>query len=195
MAHTKSRSEPIRDPSKVLAIKNTLKSEASPRDYLLFVLGLNTALRLRDLLALRVGDVIDSRGRVRNAICPRQSGLPTLRGKLNASCRDALRYYISETKPEDREALLFCSTEPNRPMSRTQVWRLINEWCHAAGLVDGRYGSHTLRKTWGYMALKHCSIPIGSIQAKYHHATPGVTKRYLGVEGDKIDNVEAFVNL
>ena len=195
MAHTKARSEPIRDQAQLELIRSTLKENATPRDYLLFVLGVNTALRLRDLLSLRVRDVVDSRGRVRNVIPAAQPGRGKARSTLNASCRDALRYYLATRGMPKRDALLFTNGKANRPLGRTQVWRLVNDWCRTAGLVDGHYGAHTLRKTWGYMALRHHSIPIGAIQAKFNHATPGVTRRYLGIDGEKLDNVESLVNL
>lgn len=51
--------EPIRGPCKVVAIKKTLKRQDHPRDYLLFAMGINTALRVSDLLGLSVGDVLD----------------------------------------------------------------------------------------------------------------------------------------
>jgi len=195
MAHTKARSEPIRDPAKLESIRNTLKENATPRDYLLFVLGVNTALRLRDLLSLRVCDVVDSRGRVRNVIPAAQPGKGSARAVLNASCRDALRYYLEAGGTANQDTLLFAAGKASRPLGRTQVWRLVNNWCRAAGLAEGHFGAHTLRKTWGYMALRHHSIPIGAIQAKFNHATPGVTRRYLGVEGEKVENVESRVNL
>lgn len=60
--------EPIRDPRKIVAIKNMLKGQDNPRDYLLFTLGINFALRVGDLLRLRVMDVLDSQGELRDYI-------------------------------------------------------------------------------------------------------------------------------
>jgi len=46
--------EPIRDAKKIVAIKTILKAGKYPRDYLLFTLGINLALRVSDLLALKL---------------------------------------------------------------------------------------------------------------------------------------------
>jgi len=48
--------EPIRDIEKINAIKELLKKQ-SQRDLLLFVFGINTGIRVHDLLSLKVADV------------------------------------------------------------------------------------------------------------------------------------------
>ena len=54
--------DPIKDVQKIREIKQKLRATNS-RDYLLFTMGINLALRASDLLALKVGDVFDERGR------------------------------------------------------------------------------------------------------------------------------------
>ena len=44
--------EPIRNPKKIAQIKNLLKAKDDPRDYLLFTLGVNFALRIQELLSI-----------------------------------------------------------------------------------------------------------------------------------------------
>jgi len=57
--------EPIRDTRKIKQIKNQLRGAGRYRDLLLFTVGVNTALRVSDLLQLRVGDFIDADGQIR----------------------------------------------------------------------------------------------------------------------------------
>lgn len=47
--------EPIRDRKKIAQIKNLLRGKRRYRDLLLFTVGIDTALRISDLLQLRVG--------------------------------------------------------------------------------------------------------------------------------------------
>ena len=56
--------EPIRSKEKILAMKKVLFS--NPRDYLLFVLGINSGLRISDLLKMKVKHVINDRGKLRS---------------------------------------------------------------------------------------------------------------------------------
>ncbi len=57
--------EPIRDKKKISQIKNQLAGANRFRDLLLFVVGINSALRISDILPLRIGDFIDAEGEVR----------------------------------------------------------------------------------------------------------------------------------
>ncbi len=57
--------EPIRDRKKIAQIKNLLRGQRRFRDLLLFAVGINTALRISDLLQLRIGDFLDDEGRIR----------------------------------------------------------------------------------------------------------------------------------
>jgi len=180
--------EPIRDPGKVAEIKRRLKRR-DPRHYAFFTLGINTALRPGDLLRLKAGDVFSGSGQVKSLLyVTAQKTGKQHRIKLNDAAREALEYLwatYGPLKPQDR---LF-------PWTRQHAWRLVNRWCHEVGLTDGRYGGHTLRKTWGYMARKYHGVPIELIQAKLGHASPSVTRRYIGITDDEIEDVEVKVNL
>ena len=60
--------EPIRDRKKIAQIKNQLRGQRRYRDLLLFVVGINTALRISDLLGLRVEHFLDDHQRTRTTI-------------------------------------------------------------------------------------------------------------------------------
>jgi hypothetical protein len=56
-----SKVQPIRDIKRVKAIKNMLKGSGTPRNFLLFTLGINFALRISDLLKLHITDILDEK--------------------------------------------------------------------------------------------------------------------------------------
>jgi integrase len=60
--------EPIRDRKKIAQIKNLLRGQGRFRDLLLFTVGVNTALRISDLLQLRIGQFLDERGRYKRRL-------------------------------------------------------------------------------------------------------------------------------
>ena len=63
--------QPIRDKKKIDTIKKILLSK-NVRDYCLFTLGINSGLRISDLLNLQIKDVIDQNGKIRDRIILRE---------------------------------------------------------------------------------------------------------------------------
>ncbi len=59
--------EPIRDRRKITAIKKILKA-TNLRNYCLFTLGINSGLRISDLLKLKIKDVINEEYKLRDRI-------------------------------------------------------------------------------------------------------------------------------
>lgn len=188
--------EPIRNPKKIAQIKNMLKGQDNPRNYLLFTLGINFALRIQDLLNLKVKDVLNGDNTIKDFVFVRESKRgKQKRIKINPGAREALEYYFGKVNAEPHDYLFPNSQNPSRAISRVQAYRLINQWTEAVGLTGGRYGTHTLRKTWGYQARKHHGVPIELIMEKLGHESPSVTKRYIGITDDEIEDVEDEVVL
>ncbi len=115
--------------------------------------------------------------------------------RINDNSREAIQYFLENTADWSYEEPLFKSLRSEKPLDPSAVYRLIQKWTEAVGLTKENYGTHTLRKTWGYMARKRFSIPIELIQAKFGHSSPAVTKAYIGIEDGEIENVESEVNL
>ena len=85
--------EPIRDRKKIAQIKNVLRGQEHFRDLLLFVVGINTALRISDLLQLQIQHFIDDQGHIRQRFWIKEQK----RGKrqevvVNESMRTILGY-------------------------------------------------------------------------------------------------------
>jgi integrase len=78
-------------------------------------------------------------------------------------------------------------------MSRKHAEHLISEMCQAVGLT-GNYGTHTLRKTWGYQA-RLSGVPMEIIMEKLNHTSFAMTKRYLGITDDELRTAAEGLNL
>jgi integrase len=183
--------EPIRAKTKILAIKNNLREEESPRNYLLFTLGINSALRGNDLLQLRVKDLINGTGEIKEYLYTKESKTKReAKIYLNEPIRTALNFYLMKEKGLDPNDFLFYSfRNRSRAISRVRVWKLIREWTDKVGLDSERYGFHSLRKTWGYQArLQGASITM--IREKLGHKNEEVTKRYIGITREEVNRLE-----
>jgi site-specific recombinase XerD len=81
----------------------------------------------------------------------------------------------------------------SRSINRGQAWKIISSVCGKVGLT-GYYGTHTLRKTWGYHARKN-GVGLELIMQKLNHESIAYTKRYLGITDDELEAVINQLNL
>jgi integrase len=191
--------EPIRDRKKIAQIKNVLRGQQRFRDLLLFTVGINTALRISDVLQLRIGQLIDAQMKVR----PRFEVREIKTGKrhdvtINDSIRETLSEYLFSYPDvtSNPDNFVFFNSEYNRysaPLKRGRVWEFISTICIEVGL-QGNYGTHSLRKTWGYQARMQ-GVDLAIIMYKLNHASLADTKRYIGVTSDEVDEVVRKLNL
>jgi len=187
--------QPIRSLKTVKAIKGNLKKR-SARNFLLFTLGINTGLRISDLRKLKLEDVQDETGEVREFLDLNE--VKTKRQHLiflTTEAKRALRYFIDKTGMYDLDQYLFTSnkTKKNKPLTRVRCWQMINEWCREAGL-RGRVGTHTLRKTAGYQ-MRMAGIDLLLISHILGHKNLSTTKLYLGIRDDEVHNALRNFNL
>lgn len=176
--------EPIRKKSDIERMKKAL---GNPRDKLLFIFGVNSALRISDILALTVGDV---RGKDTLAIKETKTR-KSKRFKLNPAIQKAIRELVPADAPDD--APLFPSRRGNNAISRVQAWRILNEAAERSG-VDVEIGTHTLRKTMAYHAYKS-GVDIALLMNVLNHSSQRETLRYIGVTQDQVNDVFESINL
>lgn len=191
--------EPIRDRRKIAQIKNLLRGQKRFRDLLLFVVGINTALRISDLLQLQISDFLDEQGRMKHRFWIKERK----RGKrhevaINTSIREALDEYLAAFPEigENKDNFVFFNSITNNyslPIKRGQAWKFITTICRDAGLT-GNFGTHSLRKTWGYHARMQ-GVDLALIMHKLNHESIAYTKRYLGITDDELQAVAQRLNL
>ncbi|KAF0823667.1 tyrosine-type recombinase/integrase [Cytobacillus firmus] len=190
--------DPIKDIKSINKIKEILKRQ-SQRDLLLFVLGINTGIRVSDLLSLRISDVADGKeikefiyiNDINNGDDSKNSNEQKAYF-LNNSVKKELRKYFSQHDFTECD-FLFKSKKNNQPITRQQAYRIINSAAKEAG-IQGKIGTHTLRKTFGYHAYRK-GIAISIIMSIYNHHSSAETLRYLGIERGQKQLIKVDVNL
>ncbi len=187
--------EPIRDVEKIEAIKAHLR-DRNLRDEALFVLGINSALRIGDLLSLKVGDVVDGKGNILDAtrIQEQKTGKTKL-FPLNRSARETLEMYLQTRRDLSSDAPLFPSPRHGglSPLSRWSARRMLHEAGKAVGL--SRIGTHSLRKTFGYHVYKKTGGNLGLVQKLLNHSSSDNTLRYIGIDRDEMNATYLNLNL
>lgn len=178
--------EPIREKKQIDQIKGNLYRKKNPRDFLLFVLSVNTGLRISDVLSLKIEDIKDHKGNIKDSLNILEQKTKKRRNiPLNQQAKEALSYYLKKTGIYDLDKYLFTDerSEDNKPLSRVRAWQLINKWCREVG-IGFKVGGHTLRKTFGYHLRKQ-GISIERISDLLGHKNIKVTFAYIGINDDE----------
>jgi integrase len=180
--------EAIKDEKLLMKMKNYLHPRSS-RDYCLFMLGINTGIRIQDLLTLHVNNVVTDESISSYLLTSVEFDPPIY---LNKQVRQSIEKWIEEGELNN-EDYLFKSRKTNEPITRQQAYRIINEAAKQAG-VEGSVGTHTLRKTFGYHAYRK-GIAISLIQKRLQHMTKAETFQYIGIANEKKMPIILDVNL
>ena len=175
--------EPIRRKKDIQKIKKILLKQ-NYRDYVLFCLGINSGLRISDILKL---DVKDVKNKNFIQLFEKKTG-KFKKFPINKTLKAMLYKY---TKNKNIYEPLFTTVFNNR-MDRITAYRIIKNACIKANLEEN-IGTHTLRKTFGYFYYKKFKN-ILMLQHIFNHSTPAITLRYIGIEQEQIyKNYEKFI--
>lgn len=186
--------QPIRSQEDLENLKKYYQEiQPNARNQLLVILGLNTALRISDVLKLCWQDVYNFEyEKYREHICIVEQKT----GK--SSCifvnHNAITYLyayreqlMKEKKSISPDDYLFSHSNKNVPISRVQAFRIIKkaaEYYRIPGIIC----CHSLRKTFGYQAWRQGVSPALLVSI-YNHSSYEVTKRYLGIEQEDRDRI------
>lgn len=168
--------QPIRDKQKLNDIVEYLK-KTNERDYMLFFFGINTGLRIQDILKMKVKDVQGHYLSLREGKTGKQKML-----RITPILYKELQSFIAGR--DDDEYLFLSRNGVNRPIHRTTAYRMMRNVGEMFGIKE--VGCHTLRKTFGYMYYKKTKN-IAMLQKLFKHDQPTTTLIYIGVSQDEQD--------
>ena len=171
--------QPIRDKKKISAMKTLLKAK-NEKYYLMFRIGVNVGLRVSDILTLKVGDV---RAKDHVTICEKKTG-KAKRFLVPATLQKEIALYIKENNMSDEEYLIQSRKGNNKPITRIQAYRVLNEVAEQIGIDE--VGTHTMRKTFGYHHYKKFK-DVALLQNILNHSSPSITLNYIGIKQEEID--------
>lgn len=178
--------------------KSKIKEYIAYRNYMLFLIGLNTAFRAEDLLQLRVKDVFkgfvsikeNKTGKVQNF-------------RMNKELHKQILEYIEYYNLQQND-YLFMGQKKNDtykgkswkiiyPITRQNARLIFKDVAKAVG-IDFKFGLHSLRKTFGYMYVKHGGNVV-TLMKMYNHDSPSITLLYImwGKEDAESDRTATFI--
>jgi Site-specific recombinase XerD len=181
--------EPIRDKEKIYRMYYYL-NQKDPKYALLFKFGLNTGLRISDILPVKLNNIYNKEGNFLEyfTLNEKKTGKEK-KIKINAALRSDINNYIvlDDLSPDN---YLFWSQKGSH-LSRIQAYRVLKAAAETNGIEN--FGTHSLRKTWGYWTYKESHYNVGLIMDTFNHSSPSITLRYIGVNQDQKDELYSMV--
>jgi integrase len=176
--------QPIRDLEIIKEIKAYLLKR-SERNYILFLFGINTGMRISDILKLRVRDVEGWSVFVREGKTRK-----TKEVRMPPELKKAVRQYI---KGKHKNEYLFRSRiGKNKPITRGMAYVILQDIADEFNLE--RIGTHSFRKTYGYHHYKQFK-DVAVLQQMLNHSDPKITLRYIGITQDNLNAYQSKLKI
>lgn len=187
------KTQPLKELEQIQTLKQYFLERGEIRNYALIVMGLNTSLRISDILKLRWRDVYNYRtGCYKNHLTVIEK--KTQKNNtvaINNAIMEALDMLRNNDLPSSELYIFTSQKGENQPITRNRAFTIIKGAADTLGFEDN-ISCHSLRKTFGYQAWKQ-GVPPALLMSIYNHSSYEITKRYLGISQDERD--EVFLNL
>lgn len=170
------------------------------RNKMLFLIGINLGIRASDLCGLKYNFFMNDDRSFKDfySLKPKKTKKTNKFVKLyfNQTVKKVIENYVSDYPIESLDEYLFKSRKGGAITEKT-LWKIIVDAAKDAGL-EGNYGSHSLRKTFGRFVWhnaedKNKSLVI--LQTIFNHSSPAITSRYIGLTDDEMSDVFNGLNL
>ena len=150
------------------------RNKNAERDVFLFLIGINSGLRMSDIVKLKKQDLISSKN---PRIVEKKTGKTRI--LYLSSLQDLIQEYTKDLAADD---YLFPSTKGGHVEVNT-VYQMFQKVAKLLGRDD--IGTHTLRKTFGYHYYKKTK-DVATLMEIFGHSSEKITKRYIGINEDEI---------
>lgn len=179
---SKYKVEAIKDVDLLDLMCDYIKEHGNERDYVLFMFGLYSGLRISDILPLKVKDV---KG-IRILRLKEQKTTKVKVFELNPILRDVIKEYVKGKK--DHEYLFASRKRTNgvhKAIGRNRAYMILRGLGEVYGLDN--VGCHSMRKTFGYHYYTQTK-DIGFLMKIFNHATQQQTLDYIGITQETINS-------
>ena len=150
------------------------------RNYMLFFVGINTALRFSDLRRLSVDKVKTNYIYQRDKKTRKENKIT-----LHNDVYKEVMSYIQRNNLTDGDYLFFSQKGLNKPLTRTQGYEIIQQ-IKKGCKIPYNIGTHTLRKTYGFWFYRQTG-DIVALQSILNHSTPAQTLIYIGMQQKEVE--------
>ena len=173
-------SSPIVDKNLIEQIKQKYLAKDQKRDLLLFLLSINTGIKLTELLKLQVCDIKN-----KDLLTIKESYTKVKKlFPLDKKIQELVKEYTKDRKSKEP---LFISRF-GKAIDRIQVFRNFKEICVELGIED-EYSVSSWRKTFGYHYYKKYG-DLAILEWIFNQSTVSETLKFIGVK----ENINSHLN-
>lgn len=184
---------PIKSREQLKAMASWLQANVDRKYLLCFILGVNLGLRANELLELKCSDIFFPDGSIRcimddytdttDKISVFQEKVDKRRGLyLNESCVHAIKWYYGDDINHYSDGFIFSSREGGH-IGVDTLRKVLKKAAKACGIKQN-IGTHTLRKTFGYLHYQS-NHDIVFLQRLFGHSSALITMRYIGIADEE----------
>lgn len=172
---TKYNVEPLRTQNEIDDFLFCLRrTKFSKRDTFMFLFGINTGLRMSDIVQLKVGQIKDN---------PRPIITEQKTGKKKRLFLDSIQDIVQEYTLGMKDDEWLFPSQKGGHLTVSAVYKQYRKVAQQLGRKD--IGTHTVRKTYGYWFYKK-THDIATLMVLFNHSNEAITKRYIGITDDEI---------
>lgn len=158
--------------------KISMKEYQAERNWMLILVGVNTAFRAEDLLQLRVVDVAKGYISIKENKTGKMQNF-----RMNKSLHEDIKNYINKYELKSYDYLfrgqktVVNGNNYILPINRQQGYRIVSNAAKAIG-IPYVFGLHSLRKTFGYNYYKNGGDLL-TLMRMFNHDDPTITLIYI----------------
>lgn len=180
--------------------KRVKQGKFSERQFLFFLLGLGTGLQYEELIRIKYEDLklkmllTNAKGRPKEVmyiVLPSKSKRRKVREIMfPADCKKRIEQLRKEYSDD---TYLFQNKSSNMVGKPPASWsvdtvrRFLTESAEAIGMSEESIGAALLRKTFGYLQLKHGGWTLRDLQQYFEMRSIKLVKEYVGITGKEFD--------
>lgn len=164
--------------NKIEGAKSPIKKYQAERNYMIVLIGINTAFRAEDLLQLRVIDVIKGYISIKENKTGKMQNF-----RMNKELHKEIQDYVTKNELNNYDYLFrgqfktFKGKKYVYPINRQQGYNIVSKAGKDIG-IDFTFGLHSLRKTFGYQYILNGGKML-TLMKMYNHESLDITQLYV----------------
>lgn len=158
-----------------------LLEKTNSRNYLLWLVGTHTGLRVSDIVKLKV---IDMKSAILSIKEQKTGKTKTI--NISNKLKRVLNKFVQDNNLEDNDSLFKSRQSKNKPMTIRRIQQIIKTIGKLCDIPEN-INSHSLRKTFAYNLYTLSGNNIALVMEALNHSNESITLKYLCIK-DKLLN-------